>query len=135
MNLIKNQINYVLIKEENATMLEEWLDNHNILIDSTHSEGKSVIAERLIKTLKAEIYKKKIANDSKSDLNYLNKLVDKYNNTYHSVNKKPVNADYYALSETLIPLITESGITKNKNTLTKGCITNWPREILLLDLF
>ena len=102
----------MLIKEENVTMLEEWLDNHNILIDSTYNEDKSVIAERFIKTLKAEIYKKMIANDNKSDLNYLNKLVDKYNNTYHSVNKKPVNADYYALSEKLIPLITESELLR-----------------------
>ena len=31
---------------------------------------------------------------------YLNKLVDQYNHTYHhSVNKKPINADYSALTE------------------------------------
>ena len=31
---------------------------------------------------------------------YLNKLVDKYNNTYHhSINKKFINADYFALTE------------------------------------
>ena len=40
------------------------------------------------------------ANDSKSYLAYLNKLVDQYNNNYHhSINKKPVGADYYALTE------------------------------------
>ena len=40
------------------------------------------------------------AIDSKSYLPYLNKLVDQYNNTYHhSINKKPVNAGYSALSE------------------------------------
>ena len=33
------------------------------------------------------------ANDSKSYLPYLNKLVGQYNNTYHhSINKKPINA-------------------------------------------
>ena len=37
------------------------------------------------------------ANDSKSCLPYLNKLVDQYNNTYyHSIYKKPINADYSA---------------------------------------
>ena len=47
---------------------------------STHNEGKSVIAERFIKTLKAKIYNKMTANNSKSYLPYLNKLVDQYNN-------------------------------------------------------
>ena len=40
---------------------------------STHNEGKSVIAERFIKTLKARVYRKMTANDSKSYLSYLNK--------------------------------------------------------------
>ena len=44
----------------------------------THNEGKSVVAERFIRTLK-----------SKSYLSYLNKLMDEYNNTYHhSIDKK-----------------------------------------------
>ena len=34
-------------------LMQEWLD---ILMYSTHDEGKSVIAERFIKTLKSEIY-------------------------------------------------------------------------------
>ena len=64
---------------------------------STDNEDKSVIAERFIKTLKSKIYKKITANDSKSCLPYLNKLVDQYNNIYnHSVNKKSINADYSA---------------------------------------
>ena len=48
--------------------MQEWLDNNDIL--------KSIIAERFIKTFKAKIYKKMTANDSKSYLSYLNKLVD-----------------------------------------------------------
>ena len=40
------------------------------------------------------------ANNSKSYLSYLNKLADQCNNTYHhSVSKKPINADYSALTE------------------------------------
>ena len=40
------------------------------------------------------------ANDSKSYLIYLNKLVDHYNNIHHySINKKPINPDYSALTE------------------------------------
>ena len=59
-----------------------------------------VIAERFIKTLKAKIYKKMRANESKSYLVSLNKLADQCNNTFHhSINKKPFNADYSALTE------------------------------------
>ena len=40
------------------------------------------------------------ANDSKSYLGYFNKLVDEYNNTYyHFIDKKPIDADYSALTE------------------------------------
>ena len=40
------------------------------------------------------------SNDGKSYLSYLNKLVYQYNNTYHhSLNKKPINVDYSALTE------------------------------------
>ena len=63
--------------------MQEWLDNNDILMYSTHNEGKSVIAERFIKTLKTKMYKKMTSNDSKSYLSYLNKLIDQYKNTYH----------------------------------------------------
>ena len=64
-------------------LVQEWLDSSNILVYSKHNEGKSVIAERLIKTIKGKIYKKLTANYRKFFLSYLNKLVDQYNNTYH----------------------------------------------------
>ena len=41
------------------------------------------------------------ANDSKSDVSYLNKLVEQYNNTYHySINKNPINDDYCPSTKT-----------------------------------
>ena len=40
--------------------MQEWLDNNNILMYSTHNEDKSVIAEMFIKTLKSKVYE----NDS-----------------------------------------------------------------------
>ena len=68
--------------------MQKWLGNYDILIYSTHNEGKSVIAERFVKALKAKIYKV-IANNSRSYISYPNELVDQYNNTYgHSINKK-----------------------------------------------
>ena len=68
-------------------------------MQSKHNEGKPVVAERVIKTLKYKIYKKIAANDSESDISYLNKLVDRYSNTYHhSIIKKPINGNFSALT-------------------------------------
>ena len=39
-------------------LMQKWLDNNNISMYSRHNEGKSVIGERFIKTLKAKIHKK-----------------------------------------------------------------------------
>ena len=37
--------------------MKSWLQDNNIEMHSTHNEGKSVVAERYIKTLKTKIYK------------------------------------------------------------------------------
>ena len=76
--------------------MEKWLDDDsNILMYLTHNEGKSVVTERFIRSLKGKIYKKMTANNSKSYLDYLNKLVDEKNNTSHcSIGKNNINADF-----------------------------------------
>ena len=58
MNLIRNNLSVGQWKEFYNKRMQELLDNSDILIYSTHNEGKSVIAERFIKTLKAKISKK-----------------------------------------------------------------------------
>ena len=80
--------------------MHKWLDDNDSLMYSTHNEDKSIVAEWFMRTLKDKIYKRMTANGSKSYLSYLNKLVDQYNNTYHcSTDKKPDDADYFALTE------------------------------------
>ena len=59
MNLTINQIN----PEFYNKLMPEWLENNDIFIFLTYNEGKSVITERFIRTLKAKIYKKMTAND------------------------------------------------------------------------
>ena len=122
--------------------MQEWLNNHDILMYSTHNEGKSVIGERFIKTLKSKIYKKMTANDSNSYLPYLNKLVNQYNNTYHhSINKKPINADYSALTEKIetnlkapkFKVKDRVRITNYENIFSKVYTENWSREIFIID--
>ena len=36
---------------------KKWLHDNNVVIYSTHNEGKSVVAERFIRTIKKKIYK------------------------------------------------------------------------------
>ena len=47
---------------------------------STNNEGKLIADERFIRTLKGKISRKIKADDSKSYLHFLNKLVDECNN-------------------------------------------------------
>ena len=59
---------------------------------STHSEGKSVVAERFIRNLKNKIYKYMTSVSKNIYVNILDYIVNKYNNTYHStIRMKPVD--------------------------------------------
>ena len=69
--------------------MQKWLDDNDILMYLTHNKVNSVVAERFIRTLKGKIYRKFTANDNKSYLGYLNKLLDECSNSYHhSIGKK-----------------------------------------------
>ena len=59
---------------------------------STNNEGKSVVAERFIRTLKRKIYKYMTSISKSVYIDKLNDIVDKYNNTYHTTIKmKPTD--------------------------------------------
>ena len=58
---------------------------------STHNEGKSVVAERFIRTFKNRIDKYMTLTSKNVLIHKLDDIVNKYNNTYHStINMKPV---------------------------------------------
>ena len=54
---------------------------------STYNEGKSVVAERFIRTLKNKIYKHMTAVSKNVYFDVLDYIVHKYNNTYHNTIK------------------------------------------------
>ena len=59
---------------------------------STHNEGKSVITERFIRTLKNKIYKYLTSTSKNVYIDKLDNIVQKYNNTYHtSITMKPID--------------------------------------------
>ena len=83
-------------KESLYKVTQKWLKKSYFNVP--HAKWKQV--SNRWKLLKYKIYKKMTANDSKSYLSCLNKLIDEYNNTYHhSINKKPNNVYYSALTE------------------------------------
>ena len=69
-----------------------WLEKKDIEIYSTHNEGKSVVAEKFIRTFKNKIYKYTTSISKSVYLDKLDDIVNKYNNTYHNTIKtKPVD--------------------------------------------
>ena len=64
--------------------------NHDVEMYSIHNEGKSVVAERFIRTLKNKIYKYMTSKNVYIDK--LDGIVNEYNNTYHrTIKMKPVD--------------------------------------------
>ena len=71
---------------------KKWLQDNDIVMYSAHNEGKSVVAERFIRTLKSKIYKYMTSISKKLYINKLDDIVNEYNNTYHStIEMKPIN--------------------------------------------
>ena len=82
------------------THFKKWLKDNNIEIYSTHNEGKSVVAERFIRTLKNRIYKHMTAISRNLYFNVLNNIFDKYNNKYHKTIKiKPIDVKSDSFAE------------------------------------
>ena len=72
--------------------MKSWLQANDIEIYSTQSEGKSVVAEIFIRTLKDKIYKYMTSTSKNVYINKLDDIVNKYNNTYHNTIKmEPVD--------------------------------------------
>ena len=72
--------------------MKSWLEKIVIVVYSTHNEGRSVIAERFIRTLKNKVYKYMTSISKIVYINKLDNIVNKYNNTYHSTIKmRPVD--------------------------------------------
>ena len=59
---------------------------------SIHNEGKSVVAERFIRTLKNKIYKYMTSISKNVYIDKLDDIVNEYNNTYHrTIKMKPID--------------------------------------------
>ena len=78
---------------------KKFLKTNNIEMYSTYNEGKSVVAERFIRTLKNKMFKHMTAISKNLYFDVLDDIVNKYNNTVHrTIKMKPtdVTDDSYA---------------------------------------
>ena len=67
-------------------VFKKWLSDNDIIMYSTYNEGKSVVAERFIRTLKIKnkLYKHMTATGKNVYYDVLDDAVNKYNNTKHN---------------------------------------------------
>ena len=57
-------------------VFEKWLSDNNIIMYSTYNEGKSVVAERFIRTLKNKLYKHMTATGKKVYYDVLDDVIN-----------------------------------------------------------
>ena len=105
---------------------------------STHNEGKSVVAETFMRTLKNKIYKNMTANSKNVYFDVLNDIVDEYNNAYHkTIKMKPrdVKNEYneeYNEQDPKFKVGYHVRISKYKNIFAKEYAPNWSEEIFVV---
>ena len=123
--------------------LWKFLKINNIEMYSTYNEGKPVVAERFIGTLKNKIFKRKISVSNNFYFNVLVAIVSKYKDTVHrSIKMKPIDvisdsyAEYNEDSNKKDPKLKVGDcvrISKYKNNFAKGYTQNWSEEVSIIS--
>ena len=121
---------------------KKWLSDNNIIMYSTYNEGKSVVAERFIRTLKNKWYKHMTTTGKNVYYDVLDDVVDEYNNTKHSTikmkpkhvgNNKRVYIDKHNEKDSRFKIGDRVRISKVKNIFAKGYAPNWSTEIFIIN--
>ena len=109
-----------------------------------NNEGKSVVAERFIRTLKNKIYKYMTSVSKNMYIDKLDNIVNKYNNTYHrTIKMKPIGVkDNTYIDSMEVPHSNDKDpkfkvgdnvrISKYKNIFAKGHTPNWSEEVFVI---
>ena len=124
-------------------IFKKWLSDNGIIMYSTYNEGKSVVAERFIRTLKSKLYKHMTAIGKNVYYDVLDNVVNKYNNTKHSTikmkpidvgdNNKRVYIDEHNEKDSRFKVGDRVRISKFINIFAKGYTPNWSSEIFIVD--
>ena len=114
---------------------KKWLKENNIEI--IHNEGKSVVAERFIRTLKTKIYKYLNSISKNLYIDKLDDIVKEYNNTYHrTIKMKPVdvkdNTYIDFKKDPKFKVGDHVRISRYQNIFAKGYTLNWSEELFVI---
>ena len=137
---------------------KDFLKINNIEMYSAYNEGKSVVAERVIGTLKNKIFKHMTAFSKNIYFDALDDIANKYNNTVHkTIKMKPIDIadDFYvesnknAFNKDSMKLHSAKlhsdknnpkfkvghhvRISKYKNNFAKGYTPNWSEEVFVIN--
>ena len=122
---------------------KRFLKINGIEMYSTYNEGKSVVAERFIKTLKNKIVKHMTAVSKKFYFDVLDDIVNKNNNAVHrSIKMKAIDvtSDSYAEynedsseKDSKFKVGDRVRISKSKNIFAKGYTQNWSEEVFVVS--
>ena len=115
---------------------------------SAYNEGKSVVAERFIRTLENKIFKHRTAISKNIYFDVLDDIVNKYNNTFRrTIKMKPIEVtdDYYTeYNENSMELHSNKKypkfkvgdhviISKYKIIFAKGYTPTWSEEVSVIN--
>ena len=121
---------------------KKWLQDNDIVIYSTSNEGKSVVAEKFIRTLKSKIYKHMTSISKNVYIDNLDDIGDEHNNTYHTTIKmKPLDVKDNTYINTNKKINDKDPkfkvgdhvrMSKYKNVFAKGYTPNWSEEVFVI---
>ena len=122
--------------------MKSWLEKNDIEMYSTHNEGKSVVAERFIRTIKNKIYKHMTSVSKNVYIDKLGDIVNEYDNTEHRTTKmKPIDVKYNTHldfgkdvnnNDPKFKVGDHVRISKYKNIFAKGYTPNCSEEIFVI---
>ena len=122
-------------------VFKKWLSDNDIMMYSTYNEGKSVVADRFIRTYKNKLYKHMTAT-GKNVYYVLDDVVYENNNTKHNTIKmkpkdvgdnKKVYIDEHNEKDSRFKVGDRVRISKFKNIFAKGYTPNCCKEIFIVD--
>ena len=118
------------------------LKGNDLEMYSTHNEGKLVVAERFIGTLKNKIYKYTSAASKNGYIDNLDNIVNEYNNTYHrTIKMKPIQVEDNSYINSIkevndkdpkFKVGDDVRISKYKNIFAKRYTSNWSEEVFVI---
>ena len=116
------------------------LKDNDIEMYSIHNEGKSVVAERFIRTLKNKIYEYMTSVPKNVYIHKLDDIVGEYNTYHRTIKMKPVDVkdntyiDFKKEVNNRDPIFKVGDhvrSSKYKNIFAKGCTPNWSEVFIV----